>query len=115
MIQGFYAMSFAGGAGSGVGVLAVYGGAVVGADQGGATYDGTYCESASTGTINVHITMRGPVGMRPVQTGIPLSAPLELPFTITLAQHFGSEKPFLLNTPLGPVNIVFKKIRDFPA
>jgi hypothetical protein len=53
-------------------------GAIAGADVAGATYDGTYKENSETGKITVEVTMAAPAGITPVQTGIPLAAPMSI-------------------------------------
>lgn len=111
MPEGFYSISFTGEAGSGFGILVFSRGVIVGADAAGATYDGTYTEPASGQGFDILVMMRAPAGVRPVQTGIPLTSPAELPIKASLSPQFDSGNPILLGTPLGPVNIVFKKIR----
>ncbi len=114
MINGFFRIAFTGTAGSGFGILALRDGSIAGADVGGATYDGTYAENPTTGEINITVTMAAPAGITPVQTGVPLAAPISVPITATLTQaDLNSDKPTLLQSPLGPVNVVFRKIRDF--
>jgi hypothetical protein len=111
--NGFFRIAFTGNAGSGFGILALRDGVIAGADVAGAVYDGTFTENAATGEINVAVTMSAPAGVTPVQTGVPLTAPISVPITATLAQaDIDSEKPTLLQSPLGPVNVVFRKIRD---
>ena len=115
MIDGFFRIAYTGTAGSGFGVLALRDGSIAGADVAGGTYDGTYTENPKTGEISLQVTMAAPAGITPVQTGVPLAAPITLPITATFAvADTVSEKPILLGTPLGPVNVIFKKIRDFP-
>ena len=114
MIDGFFRIAFTGAAGSGFGILALHDGSIVGADAAGAIYDGTYAENHVTGEINISVTMAAPAGITPVQTGVPLAAPMSIPITATIAQaDLNSDKPSLLQSPLGPVNVVFRKIRDF--
>jgi hypothetical protein len=113
--KGFFRIAFTGVAGSGLGVLLLHNGAVVGADTGGAIYDGSYIENADTQALEFQITISMPAGLTPVQTGIPLATPISAPVTASLLQdEIGSGKPTLLQTPLGPVNVLFTKIRDFP-
>jgi hypothetical protein len=113
MIDGFFRIAFTGAAGSGFGILALHDGSIAGADVGGAIYDGAYTENPATGEINIKVTMAAPAGLTPVQTGIPLAAPISVPITATFAQaDINSDKPTLLQSPLGPVNVVFRKIRD---
>ena len=113
MITGFYRIAFTGTAGSGFGMLIFHAGNIAGADVAGATYDGTYTEIPTTNDVNYQVTMAAPAGVAPVQTGIPLAAPATIPISGTLRQDdVESGRPVLLQTPLGPVNIIFSKIRD---
>jgi hypothetical protein len=115
MIGGFYRMAFTGTAGSGFGTLIFYNGSIAGADLAGATYDGSYTENPTTQETRFYVTMTAPAGMTPVQTGIALAAPISVPITATLKlEDITTEKPILLQTELGRVNVIFKKIRDFP-
>jgi hypothetical protein len=114
-MEGFFQIAFTGTAGSGFGMLVLQKGVVVGADVAGASYDGSYTENELTGQLDFEITMNAPAGVTPVQTGIPLTSPISLPIKASLLRDdIGTEKPTLVHTPLGPVNVLFKKIRDFP-
>jgi hypothetical protein len=56
-----------------------------------------------------------PAGVAPVQSGIALAAPISVPIVVTISPaDISNEKTVLLQTPLGPVNATFKKIRDIP-
>jgi hypothetical protein len=94
-------------------MLVLRDGIIAGADMAGSIYDGTYTENPQAGEISLQIIMAAPEGATPVQTGIPLAAPIALPINTTLAQSdIATEKLILLQTPLGPVNVIFKKVRD---
>lgn len=113
-MQGFYRMAFTGTAGSGFGVIVFHAGTIAGADVAGAIFDGTYTENAVTAQIDFSMTMNAPAGITPVQTGVPLAAPLSLPINGSLSvSDLDSNVPTLLQTPLGPVNVLFKKICNF--
>jgi hypothetical protein len=115
MFGGFFRIAFTGAHGNGLGVLALHEGSVVGADVGGATYDGSYTENPDARKLEFAITMSMPAGVAPVQTGITLATPVSVSITASLLQDdIGGEKPSLIQTPLGPVNVLLKKIRDFP-
>jgi hypothetical protein len=115
MIDGFFRMVFTRTAGSGFSLLVFRGGNIAGADVAGAIYDRTYRENLETGEISVQVIMTAPAGITPVQTGIPLAESAALPINTTLTQEeIVIEKAILLDTPLGPVNVIFKKIRSFP-
>jgi hypothetical protein len=93
--------------------IALRAGTIAGADVGGALYDGSYTENQATGEISVNVTMNAPAGVAPVQTGIPLAAPAAIPIIATVkVTDFLTEKPILIKTPIGPVNVIFSKIRD---
>jgi hypothetical protein len=115
MIDGIYSIAFTGRAGSGFGMLALFNSIVAGADIAGAVYDGTYLENTTAGCIDFDVKMMAPAGLAPVQTGEPLTSPMELPIAVSLPADLGGEQPVLVRTQLGPVNMVFRKIRDLPT
>jgi hypothetical protein len=113
MIDGFYRMTFTGTSGSGFGVVVFEGGVIAGADVAGGIFSGTYKEGATKGQVEFQISLTIPAGATPVQTGIPLTTSMTLPIEASLSESdIGSASPYLLQTPLGPVNVLFKKIRD---
>lgn len=115
MMDGFFRIAFTGTAGSGFGMLVLRSGVVVGADVAGATYDGSYTDNSATETLDFEITMSAPAGIIPVQTGIALTEPMNLPISGRVPQgNIGSETATLLQTRIGPVNVIFKKLREFP-
>lgn len=114
MIDGFFRMAFTGTNGSGFGILVLHDGSIAGADVAGGVYEGTYIQNPSQEQIQVNITLTIPAGTKPVQTGVPLAVPINFPIKVTLIRSDITEnKPVLLETPLGPVNLLLKKIRDF--
>ncbi len=112
MISGFYSMAYTGAAGTGFGLIAISKGVIAGADVAGGLYDGTYIEKPST--IDARLTMKIPSGAIPVQTGVPLTEPMIVPFDVSLPSDLGDEKPLLVQMPLGPINVIFKRVRDVP-
>ena len=115
MVDGFFSMAFTGTAGTGFGVIALHNGALAGTDVAGASYDGSYSQDPETSVLDFNITMSALAGLTPVQTGIALAAPMTMPIRMSLAaRDFTGNRPAVLRTPLGPVNILFRKIRDFP-
>lgn len=94
MAEGFFRIAFTGKTGSGLGILVLHNGSVVGADTGGGTYDGSYTENPNTRALDFVITLTMPAGVAPVQTGIPLATPMSVPITASLLQDdIGSESP----------------------
>jgi hypothetical protein len=115
MIEGIYRITFTGTAGSGFGMLVFHLGAIAGADVAGSIYDGSYSVGAAAQTIDFQLVMNAPAGVTPVQTGTPLASPLSLPINGSLTQNdLDGDAPTLLQTPLGPVNVLLTKIRDIP-
>lgn len=115
MFGGFLRIAFTGANGNGLGILVLHDGSLVGADTGGGIYEGSYVENPDVRTLDFAITLSLPAGATPVQTGISLPAPMSVPIKSSVLQDdIGSENPTLVQTPLGPVNVLFKKIRDFP-
>jgi hypothetical protein len=115
MYAGFLRISFTGATGSGLGILALRDGSVVGADTGGGTYSGSCTENQDARTLEFAIILSMPAGAIPVQTGIALATPMNVPITASVLQDdIGSGKPTLVQTPLGPVNVLLQRIADFP-
>jgi hypothetical protein len=114
MIRGFYRMTFTGINGSGFGILAFKDSIVAGADVAGTIFDGTFIDLTPPDKIEFKVIMRAPAGVAPVQTGVVLAAPIEIEITGTLSEaEIESGAPTRLETALGPVNVLFQKIRDF--
>jgi hypothetical protein len=115
MLDGIFRIAYTGTTGRGLGILVFHKGFVVGADTGGGTYDGSYTENPETRALDLFITLSLPAGAEPVMTGIPLSVAMNLPIRASLRQEdIDSDQPTLVQTILGPVNVLFKNIRDFP-
>ncbi len=88
---------------------------IAGADVAGATYDGEYTEDPKTHEVSYQAMIAAPAGVVPVQTGIPLVAPITITLSGKLRQEdVESGKPVLLQTQIGPLNIIFRKIRNLP-
>ncbi len=92
-------------------MLALHQGRVIGADAAGAIYDGSYSENTETGGADIVVTLRAPAGTWLVQTGIPSPVPVELPIVVHIPLDFES-RTLLVQTPVGPVNVAIKKLRD---
>jgi hypothetical protein len=77
------------------------------------TYDGAYEVAESGSTLVLRVTMRAPAGLVPVQSGIPLPVPADMPISATFPIDLAAGSPTLLETSLGKVNVSFSKIRGF--
>ncbi len=115
MKDAFYAIYYTGVAGSGLGLLAFTRGIVIGVDVAGGRYDGEYSENEATGTMEGKLKLTMPPGV-PLVTGGPASQePYTMEFPVSLSADLGGESPVQVNLPTGPVNVIFKKLREFPG
>jgi hypothetical protein len=115
MDEGFYSIAFTGVAGSGFGVLVLQAGIVVGMDAAGGAYDGRYDVNRAAGTVALDIVLTVPAGVTLVLTGVPLQSSLQLPIKVSLPSPLAGERTVRVDTHLGPVNVIIRKLRDFPS
>jgi hypothetical protein len=116
MTEGFFRISYTGYHGSGLGILVLRDGIVSGADVSGGVYNGIYSEEPETGKITVSVHLVVPAGVSLVQTGVSLASPADIPIAASFEQgELSGGKPVLIRTPIGPVNVILNKIRDFSA
>jgi hypothetical protein len=116
MIEGFYNIAFTGEAGSGFGMIVFRSGVIAGADVSGAVYDGEYTESSTNGKIIMRVDVTIPAGAVPVQTGVPLASSVITKMESSVSiDDILSQRIVLLQSTLGSVNVVYRKIRDFPG
>lgn len=115
MKEGFYSITFTGATGdSGFGIIVLDTGAVIGADATGVRYDGTYVFNPRTDLLEASITVTVPPGVTLVQ-GVP-DRDKEWSFELVAAfPRETSETPVLVQTPFGPVNVIFRYLRGFPG
>jgi hypothetical protein len=115
MINGFYAIYYTGVSGTGIGVLAINNGVIVGADMLGGRYDGTYKPSSTTmGSYDANVRITIPPGASLVTGALAGPQPYYMDVAMTLPANLGAEQPVRIETPTGPVNVIFRKLRDYP-
>jgi hypothetical protein len=111
-MNGFYAIYFTGLTGSGFGMLAFKDGTITGVDMTGGQFDGEYrvvgqevvgqlTVTLPPGAVSVTGHPAGPAGLR---FDIPMRLPSDL----------GGGHTLSVPTPLGPINVNVKKLRDLP-
>ncbi len=108
-MEGFYAVYYTGTSGFGHAVLVLNRGIVVGADAVGGIYEGAYSVTED-GSLRIGVTLTVPAGTTLV-TGQTLPNPFSQTIEANLTSSFASGQTVPINTPMGPVNAVFKKIR----
>jgi hypothetical protein len=112
-MEGIYAMYFTGSVSSGSGLLLLKRGVIAGADSAGGIYDGSYT-AGEMGTVNVNVRLTLPPGASMVTGTVAGARPLVMDIPARLPENFGNGQAIALNTPNGPINIIFKKLRDVP-
>lgn len=112
-LDGIYAMYFIGKAGTGHGVFVIQNGVLAGADAVGGVLDGTY-RHTDTGTLDVSITMTVPPGTWLVTGAVADRTPLTQEIRATIPVDLGNGQPIGFTLPTGPVNVIFKRLRDIP-
>ena len=115
MISGFYAIYYTGVSGSGIGVIVINNGIIVGADMLGGRYDGNYTQSAIAGAYDAKVRITIPPGTSLVTGALAGPQPLSMDVTMVLPANLGGEQPIRIETPTGPVNVIFRKLRDYPT
>jgi hypothetical protein len=114
VLDGFYAVFYTGKVSSGFAMIVLRNGIVTGADVGGGLYDGKYTVSADKRTVEGTMKLTTPPGISLV-TGAPASSEVSIQeFPLSLPADL-NEQTVQIQTPTGPVNLKFKKIRDFLA
>lgn len=112
-MEGIYAMYFTGSTGSGQGLLIMKNGVIVGADVSGGVYDGSYTQEPDR-TLDVKIHLKLPPGAALVTGASAGTTPMEVDIATKLPENFSSGQALAIKTPTGPVNIIFKRLRDVP-
>lgn len=115
MLDGFYALYYTGRTGSGFGVIVFKGGIVTGADVNGGVYDGKYTINDDQKIFEGAIKLTLPPGVPMVTGAAPSQTSYTQEFPISLPLDLDPTHPVQVQTPTGPVNIILKKIRDFPS
>jgi hypothetical protein len=114
MTAAIYAMYYTGMAGMGLGVFVLRDGIVSGADATGGLIDGT-CATDQAGNLQLQIRLTVAAGTTLVTGGSPSPSPYSLEFPVALRAGFGNMEPVEISIPTGPVNVVFRKLRDLAA
>jgi hypothetical protein len=110
-MDGFYAGYLTGRGGNSVVLLAIKSNSIVGVDVGGLKYDGSV-EAASDGRFRFHIRYTIPPGT-PLITGVGgVATPTPVSLEFIVPADFASGTVVNIQTPFGPVNAKFSKLRD---
>ena len=112
-MDGIYAMYFTGAVGSGMTLFVMKNGIVTGADAVGGELDGTY-EIAADGSLGVDVVLSSPPGTTLVTGAASGQEPMRQEIKTRLPPNFADGAAVGVQTPTGPVNVVFRRLRDVP-
>src|SRR4051812_42295206 len=111
-MDGFYVAYLAGQAGTSMLMAIISNETFVGADVTGMQYDGTIKPMPDGAGYTCSVVYVIPPGV-PLITGAPaLTEPQRVPLQFILPVGFADKRIITIQTPLGPVNAKFEKIRD---
>lgn len=110
MNNGIYAIYFSGLYGNGAGTLVLKDGVITGADVTGTTIDGNY--RVEKDSIVGKLELNSPAGTVLVTGASQGSEPGVWPIPFNFPLDLGGGNPISLKTPTGPINVIFKKLRD---
>jgi hypothetical protein len=110
-IDGFYVVYFTSKSGCGAALIAMRRGRVVGADPMGVRFDGTYQKDKDDVGYDVTVGVDAPAGIELVQGHVsgPTGSRYEIRFGF---RDRPDSAPYIrMETPLGPLNVRFVKLR----
>jgi hypothetical protein len=111
MAKALYVAYFTGVAGQSIGLFYIGDGVIAGIDVGGMQYDGRYsigADGSLDGTVNYVL----PTGIASI-TGAPAGAmPMQVATKLTLPPDFAGGRTITIETPTGPVNARFEKMKE---
>jgi hypothetical protein len=113
MAKSIYSAYFTGAAGIAIGMFCIGDGIIVGADAGGLKYDGTLAELPD-GSLEGVVQFKVPPDTQLI-TGLTARELQTIYTPVKLPRGFDDGKTVtLINTPTGPVNARFERLRELP-
>ncbi|TYO65763.1 hypothetical protein FXV83_15215 [Bradyrhizobium hipponense] len=114
MAKALYVAYFTGVAGQSIGLFYIGDGMLVGVDVATMQYDGSY-QANRDGSLEGVVEYVLPAGA-PLITGAPAGvAPTRVSVELKLPADFADGRVITIETPLGPVNAKFEKVKDIPS
>ena len=113
MPKALYAAYFTGIAGQSMGLFYIGDGVIAGIDVSTMQYDGAY-STTSDGALDGTVDYILPAGV-PLITGTPAgTVPMRVAVKLNLPPHFDDGRIITIDTPTGPVNARFEKVKELP-
>lgn len=112
-MHGLYAAYFAGLNGNSLGLFYIGNDVIAGVDVGGSHFDGRLTPSEDGGLEG--LLEFEPGGDQKLITGVAVDAiPKKIPVKIKLPSNFATGVVIRIETPIGPLNARFEKLKDLP-
>jgi hypothetical protein len=111
-MEGFYVAYMTGPAGQTILMFALTKGKFVGADMGGIKYDGTFKAKPDGSAYRFSVVYVVPAGASLITGAPPSATPVTVPVEFELPRDFTDGRVITIETPRGPVNAKFGKLRD---
>ncbi len=113
MPRAIYAAYFTSFAGQSMGLFYIGDGVLAGIDVGTMKYDGTY-KAAADGSLEGVVEYVIPAGVSLITGAPPAAAPTKMALKLVLPAGFDDGRVVTIETPAGPVNARFEKIKELP-
>lgn len=111
-IEGVYAAYMTGTEGQGFALVLFMDGIITGADPLGVLFDGWYKISKKESSYSVSVNVKVPKGGTVIQGVTAKDSDIAYDVLLTLPRKFWELDYIPVTTPLGPINMKLKKIRD---
>ena len=111
-MEGFYVAYFTGLTGNAVALFVFKDGVIAGADMGGATYDGTFAVTEDGQHVTGNLTFSVANGATLI-TGASSAGPVRTEVPLKLPTNIANGDVQKIDSPFGPINVRFQKIRSF--
>lgn len=112
MIDGIYSAYFTGLAGNSFGMFVFKDGVISGADAGGGKYDGNYEIVEQGALLSGTVVFILPIGNQSITGTAATSEPIVFEVPIQLPTKINEQEIYPIQTPAGPINARFEKLRD---
>jgi hypothetical protein len=112
-MDGFYIAYFTGVAGNSFAMFVFKEQVIAGADAGGGTYDGDFDVTPDGAHIEGKVRFALPVGQASITGAATSAEPLKIEVPLRLPTDFNATDVHRIETPIGPINARFEKVRGF--
>jgi hypothetical protein len=109
-VDGIYAAYMTARAGNSILLLVIKDSKITGVDVGGLKYDGQFKETEKGFHFSVVYLI--PAGATLITGSLPPTSPQHIPLELDLPKDFANGQTIRIETPLGPLNARFEKLRD---